>query len=340
MPMRRTVAVVVLFLAGCSPAPSPEASVSPTAAQPSATPSAAPAATTPSSPSAAPADQPAHIALGGRGPIGLDIVGDRAWVVLTDSGDLVEVDLPGQAVARTIAVGTGGSQVVATDDSVVYVGRFDTGGVGENIAVVDTETGEVGGIDVGPVGGLTDEKTSLWAFLKTGEVVLIDRSTGKTATSEAVHVDQDAHMDSVAGAGSVWVSGDRTPVHRISGPEPKVVADIETGGGIPLAYAGGLVWGARPDELWAIDPASNKVTRRIALQDVDEILALDVDAEAGEAWIAIRRAGRVGWVIAIDLASEAEFRESRVSLPAGIRLTAERAWVTDYDTNELVGLAR
>ena len=142
MSVRRTVAVVALFLAGCSPAPSPAASVAPTAAQPSPTPTAAPASaavsSTPSSPSAAPTDQAAHIALGGRGPIGLDIVGDRAWVVLTDSGDLVEVDLTGQVVARTIAVGTGGSQVVATDDGVVYVGRFDTGGVGEHIAVVDS----------------------------------------------------------------------------------------------------------------------------------------------------------------------------------------------------------
>ena len=32
--------------------------------------------------------------------------------------------------------------------------------------------------------------------------------------------------------------------------------------------------------------------------------------------------------------------ESPVSLPAGVRLTADRAWVTDYDTNELVGLPR
>ena len=295
---------------------------------------------TPSSPSVAPADQAIHIALGGRGPIGLDIVGDRAWVVLTDSGDLVEVDLAGQVVGRTIAVGTGGSQVVATDDSVVYVGRFDTGGVGEHIAVVDTELGGVGGIDVGPVGGLTDEDSSLWAFLKTGEVVLIDRLTGETAGSETVHVDQDAHMDAVAGAGSVWVSGDRTPVHRISGPEPKVVADVETGGGIPLAFADGLVWGARPDELWAIDPATNTVTRRIPLTAVDEILALDIDAEAGEAWIAIRRAGRVGSVIAVDLESEAVIGETLVSLPAGVRLTADRAWVTDYDTNELVGIPR
>ncbi len=337
MPMRRIVAVVVVFfLAGCSPT----ASVSPTAAPHSLAPTAVPVSPSPSSPSVAPADSAIHIALGGRGPIGLDVVGDRAWVVLTDSGDLVEVDLSGHDVARTIAVGTGGSQVVATDDGVVYVGRFDSGGVGENIAVVDTATGEVGGIAAGPIGGLTDEDLSLWALLQTGDVVLIDRATGKTAGSETVHVDQDAHMDAVAGAGSVWVSGDRTPVHRISGPEPKVVADIETGGGIPLAFAGGLVWGARADELWAIDPASNEVTRRIPLTAVDEILALDVDAEAGEAWIAIRRAGRVGSVIAVDLETEAVMGETHVSLPAGVRLTADQAWVTDYDTNELVGLPR
>ena len=84
---------------------------------------------------------PIRIALGGKGPIGLDVIGDRAWVVLTDSGDLVEVDLTGRRVLRTIAVGSGGSQVVATDDGVVYVGRFDTGGVGEHIAVVDAEIG-------------------------------------------------------------------------------------------------------------------------------------------------------------------------------------------------------
>jgi hypothetical protein len=329
---RIAVVAAVLVLAGCGSAPSPAVHVSPTAAPPSLQPSR--------SSSAAPADQSIHIALGGRGPIGLDIVGDRAWAVLTDSGDLVEVDLSGQTVARTIAVGTGGSQVVATEDGIVYVGRFDTGGVGEYIAIVDATTGEVGGIDVGPVGGLTVDDGQLWALLKTGAVVLIDRATGETAGSQTVHVDQDAHMDAVAGAGSVWVSGDRTPVHRISGPEPHVVADIETDGGIPLAYAGGLVWGARPDELWAIDPASNTVTRRVPLTAVDEILALDIDVDAGEAWIAIRRAGRAGSVIAVDLGSEAVIGETPVSLPAGVRLTADRAWVTDYDTDELVGVLR
>jgi hypothetical protein len=52
-------------------------------------------------------------------------------VVLTDSGDLVEVDLPGQAVTRTIAVGTGGSQWSHRRQR-RHVGRFDTAGWGEH----------------------------------------------------------------------------------------------------------------------------------------------------------------------------------------------------------------
>ena len=187
---------------------------------------------------------------------------------------------------------------------------------------------------------MTAEDSSLWAFLKTGEVSLIDRATGEATGSVTVHVDQDAHMDALAGAGSVWVSGDRTPVHRISGPKPHIVADIETGGGIPLAFAGGLVWGARPDELWAIDPETNTVTRRVPLENVDEILALDIDADADQAWIAARRPGRVGTVIALDMGTGAVIGETPVSLPAGVRLTPEHAWVTDYDTDSLVGIAR
>jgi hypothetical protein len=110
--------------------------------------------------------------------------------------------------------------------------------------------------------------------------------------------------------------------------------------GIPLAYVGGLVWGARPDQLWAIDPASNTVTRRIALSDVDEILALDVDTDAGEAWLAVRRPGGVGTVIAVDLATEAVTSDTKVPLPAGIRIAPDRVWVTDYESGQLIGIAR
>lgn len=338
MQRRRTaVSLVALFIAGCGPGSSPSVPSAPVASP--GPPSAAPATAVVSGAPSAGLGAPSAIALGGRGPIGIDIVGDRAWVVLTDSGDLVEVDLTGRRVVRTIAIGAGGSQVIASGDGVVYVGRYDNGSDGKGIGVVDTASGALSGIEVGPVGGLALEGSSLWAFLKTGQVALIDRTRASVVGSIAVHVDQDAHMDSVAGAGSVWVSGDRTPVHRISGPKPHVVADIETGRGIPLAFVGGLVWGARADELWAIDPATNKVTHHVPLQNVDEILALAIDAEGGQAWIAVRRPGRAGAVIALDLATGEGLAETPVSLPSGIKLTKDHAWVCDYDDG-LVGLPR
>ncbi len=51
----------------------------------------------------------------------------------------------------------------------------------------------------------------------------------------------------------------------------KVDATIDTGVGVPFVADGGLVWGARADELWAIDPATSVVTRRYPLTDVAEI---------------------------------------------------------------------
>jgi hypothetical protein len=294
---------------------------------------AAPAGAAPSS-----ATGPIHLALGGNGPLGIDTVGDRAWVVLTDSGDLAEVDLSAGKVLRTIPIGPGGSQVVATDGGPIYVGRYDGGG-GKGVGVLRAD-GTLDGFGVGAVGGLGLEDGRLWVLQHDGTVALLDAATGATKGSTSIHVDQDAHMDLLAAAGAAWASGDRTPVRRIGGPSPTVVADIETGGGIPLAYADDLVWGARPDELWAIDPTSNTVTRRIALENVDEILALDVDADAGEAWLAVRRPGRVGTVIAVDLTTEEVTSETRVSLPAGIRITPDRVWVTDYENDDLVGIAR
>ena len=296
-------------------------------------PSSAPSASAPT------AGEPVTIPLGGKGPLGLDIEGDRAWVVLTDSGTLAEVDLAGGRVLRSIPIGAAGQQVIA-DEGRLFIGRYDTGADGQGIATVDPADGSVGGITVGPVGGLALDDADLWAFLKTGEVRRIDPDTGSSGGSVSVHVDADAHMDIVAANGSAWVAGDRTPVHRIEGPDPHVTADIATGGGIPLAVADDLIWGARPDEIWAIDPASNRVVRHVPLVNVDEILALDVDPDAGEAWVAVRRPGRVGALLGIDLSSGALRSETPVALPAGVRLTDERAWVTDYERNELVGVLR
>jgi hypothetical protein len=259
-------------------------------------------------------------------------------VILTDSGGLVEVDLATERVIRTIDIPAGGSQVVATPDGTIYVGRYAADSAGQTIAVVDVSSGQFTGIAIEPIGGLAVEGSSLWALQSSGRVTRIDRASLRSTGSVSVHVDTDAHMDAVAGAGSVWVSGDRTPVRRIAGSKPRVTAEIETGGGIPLAFEGGLVWGARPDQVWAIDPKSNRISRRVPLDDLSEILALDVDGD--EAWIAARRPGRIGTVVQLDLKTAQVVSEQAVSLPAGVRIAPDRAWVTSYDTNELVSFTR
>jgi len=326
-------------LAGCGPAASVSGSASTTPSMSTTPPPTASPSTGLASPAAPVADL-VHVPLDGDGPLGIDLDGDHAWVVLTDSGGLAEVDLTTHQVIRTIDIGTGGQQVVAGPDGTVYIGRYATGGAGEDIVEVDATSGSVSGIPLGPIGGLGLDGEQLWALEKTGEVARIDAGTGSVTSSVEVHVDQDAHMDLVAADGSAWVSGDRTPVHRISGSDATIEAAVETGGGIPLAFEGGLVWGARPDEVWAIDPATNAVVRRVALLGVDEILALDVDVDADEAWIAVRKPGRLGAVIAVDLASGSVLSDTPASLPAGIRLTADHAWVTDYERDELIGLPR
>lgn len=137
------------------------------------------------------------------------------------------------------------------------------------------------------------------------------------------------------GGGAFWVSSDTTPVRRLEGEGPAVVAEIETGGGIPLAFVDGLVWGARADELWAIDQATDEATRRVPLEGLIEILDLDVSGSA--AWIAGRQPGRVGVVVGIDLTSGPILGEVPVALPAGVAIAGERVWVTDYETDALVG---
>jgi hypothetical protein len=328
------------LVAGCGPAASVPASTSPSVSTSASESSAAPSPSTGLASPAAPVPDLVRVPLDGEGPLGIDLDGDHAWVVLTDSGGLAEVDLTTHQVIRTIDIGTGGQQVVASPDGTIYVGRYTTGGVGEDIVEVDAASGSVSGIPLGPIGGLGLDGQQLWALEKTGEVARIDAATGSVTSSVEVHVDQDAHMDLVAADGSAWVSGDRTPVHRISGSDATIEAAVETDGGIPLAFAGGLVWGARPDEVWAIDPATNAVVRRVALLGVDEILALDVDVDADEAWIAVRKPGRVGAIIAVDLASGAVLSDTPASIPAGVRLSADHAWVTDYERDELIGLPR
>jgi DNA-binding beta-propeller fold protein YncE len=90
--------------------------------------------------------------------------------------------------------------------------------------------------------------------------------------------------------------------------------------------------------VWAIDAATNAVSRTIPLPNVIEVLAMDVDGN--DAWLAVRLTGRIGSVIRLDLEAGRLIGKYPVSLPAAVRIAGNRVWVASYLTNELLGFAR
>src|SRR5256885_9309247 len=105
-------------------------------------------------------------------------------------------------------------------------------------------------------------------------------------------------MEVVAVGREAFVSSDHTPLRRVALGTMKVTATIDVGGGIPFVVRDGLVWGARPDAIWALDPKTNRLVPTIPLDDGREILALDIPGT--EAWIGAPRA-RTGYVLRLYL---------------------------------------
>jgi hypothetical protein len=341
---RRIAKVAILMtavtaLAACT-GPSPSSGQQPSATA-SATPgaSATPAPPSPiASASSVLADPVTRVALSGQAPAALAIDGDRMWVYEVESGDLSLVDLAAGRETRSVHFGGLGSHVVRGRDGTIIVARFDTGGSGEHLVTVDPVTGVIGGVPTDPLGAMTmGEDGSVLALEKADRLLRVDPAKRSIVDRVAVDID-DEHMEVVAASGAAWVASDHTPVRRISLPKLAVAGTIEVGGGIPFVARSGLVWGARPDAVWAIDPARNAVSRTLPLVDVSEILAMDIDGD--DAWIAVRRPGQVGEVIRLDLRDGRVLGEYPVSLPAAVRIASDRVWVASYLTNELLGFAR
>jgi DNA-binding beta-propeller fold protein YncE len=303
-------------------------------------PSVAPTPTPVATPGATPQAEIIHIPLSGRGPLGLVLDGDVAWTVAHDSGDLISIDLPTARETASFGIGSAGTHVVVDGDE-VFVGRYDPACIDECLTVVNPGDEEVSGIETGPLASIARaDDGRLWALEQSGTVLLIDPTGGATLDFLKVQLAPNEHRELVPSPGTAWVGSDSTAVRRVTvtGTELSVGAEIDPGGGIPFVFRDGLVWGARADELWAIDPAANDITERVALTELMEILALDVGD--GEAWIAARRPGVRGTVIRVDLETGQVLDEWAVRLPAAVAIAADRVWVTDAEAHELVGLPR
>ena len=302
--------------------------------------------TQPSAPTTAPAtrapalvDDPPTIALSGAAPAAIVLDGDTAWVLTGEGGTLLEVDLATRREVRAIPVGVGATHLAFPSPGTAAIGRYDNSGSGSYLVLVDLATGASRGVPTGALGAMTaGDDGTVWALEKDDRVLLVDAGTATISGSAAIAVGRNVHVEVQWGAGSAWVGSDGQPVVRVDGDDPAKQETIAVPTGIPFLFRGGMIWGAGPTELWAIDPATNELVRHVPLENVLEILGLDIDGD--DAWLAVRHPGYVGAVLRLDLATGEVVDEFPVSLPAAVRIGTDRAWVASYMTNELLGFAR
>jgi hypothetical protein len=270
------------------------------------------------------------------GPLGLDVSEGHAWVVATDAGELVDIDLA-SGTSTKLTIGSSANWVKVLGPGRLVLSRFATEPKRATLELLEMPGGDVTPVFKEPIDALDLDGDTIWAFEKKGTVLRIDQD-GRILGRVPVKIAANEHIDVVGFEDSAFASSDSTAVRRVGGDPLKVDATIETDGGVPFVRDGPLVWGARPDEVWAIDAATDEVTLRIPLADVAEILDLDVDGD--DAWIAVRHPGQVGAVIRVDLTTGEEIGDVPVGLPAQVVIDGAKVWVTDYDSNALLGFDR
>jgi hypothetical protein len=281
---------------------------------------------------------PIRIPLSGAAPDAIVLDGDMAWVLAGEGGMLMEVDLAARREVRAIEVGFGATHLALPSSGLAAVARFDASGNGTFLPIIDLRTAALDGIDTGALGGLAKgEDGTVWALERADRLVKVDAVGRRVLGDVRVDIGENVHTEVQWGAGAAWVGSDGTPVLRV-GPDLAVEASIAVDTGLPFLVRDGLVWGAGPEQLWAIDATSNVVVRKIPLENVIEVLALDVQGD--EAWLAIRHPGHVGAILRLDLAAGEVVEEHAVSLPAAVKIAPDRVWVASYLTNELVGYTR
>jgi hypothetical protein len=340
---RALVAVVLVsVLAGCANGPSISATGSfasdatPTETALSPSPSTDATGSSALSATASALSRPSQRIDVADGPMGLDVSDGHAWVVASDSGQLYDVDL-GTGKSRTEAIGPSANWIKVLDPSHLVLSRYATAAGRATLEILDLSSGGTAAAYQEPIEGLDVDGDSIWALDKARTVLRIV-SNGKIVGQAKVKIAPNEHIDVVGFDDSAFASADSTAVSRVGGDKLKLEATIETGGGVPFVRDGPLVWGARADSLWAIEPATDTVTLKIPLANVIEIL--DLDVEGDDAWIAVRHPGRVGAVIRVDLATGEQTADVPVALPAQVVIAGEMVWVTDYDSGTLLGFDR
>jgi streptogramin lyase len=290
--------------------------------------STVPASPSSSSPSPAPTSSAAasgatYIDTGGTQVLGLAVRDGAVWAVSYDTSMLAKIDPATNTVVATVNVPGGAS--AASLPSGLWVAAYGNPG---HLYRIDPDLAKIAlTMDVGDLCcDLTEGAGLVWALDRSGAAIGVDPESGAVSRTLPVELDLNAHNNVVFAGGYLWVSSDTTALFRLD-PSTGRTTSFDVGGGVPFLVVGGLLWGASPTELWAVDPATGEVVERVEIVDSIEVMALAIEGRT--AWVGMRHPGQVGAVLELDLRDGTVRSELPVDIPARIELALGSRWISD-----------
>jgi len=268
----------------------------------------------------------ASIDIGGGEALGLAADPEHVWAVSFETSSLVSVDPSTNQVSATVDVDDGAASALAVDDQIWVVAYAMAGG--SSLTRVDGPSAEV--TATYPTDelccDLSSDGRAVWAIDPNGAALRFDRDSGDLLGRYDIDVDRNVHVNGVFAGDSYWYSSDTGPLARLD-PDSGAIDTFDVGGGVPFVGRDGLLWGASPTEVWAVDDATGAVAETIAVPDSMEVMSLEVTAD--DVFVGMRHPGRRGAVLQLDRATGAELAEIDVDIPARMVLGFGSLWVTD-----------
>lgn len=259
-------------------------------------------------------DVQAVVDVGGGQVLGLAVDESSVWAVSFDTSTVAKIDPTTHQVSATVDIeGTAASVLVVGGD--VWVVGYGSPGA-TNLYRIDAASAVLTSrFGVGELCcDLTYDGAFLWAVDPAGGLLQIDAATGDVVRRTQVDIDRNAHTNVVYAEGFVWVASDTTQL------------SFDVGGGVPFVARDGLLWGASPNSVWAVD-AAGTVVERIAIPDSIEVLSLEVVGPS--LWVGIRHPGFIGAVLHIQRSSGAVLQEFTIDIPARMAVGFDSLWITD-----------
>jgi streptogramin lyase len=257
------------------------------------------------------------------------------WVTHYDSSAVSRVDPRAEREAGTVAVGAHAASITAIGGR-LWIGHYTTRPQDSRLSLLDPARSQVVRRVQPPnlccevAGGAG----KVWAVDPRGSLLRIDPASGRVVGRTSVSLERNVHVGLVGDDRGVWVSSDTTPLQKVDPRSGRLLGRIDVGGGIPMELSRGLVWGAGPHHVWAVQASSGAIQTRIPVENTIETLSLAVTSDA--IWLAARRPGYVGVVLRLDRSTGALTGETPVSLPARVLYALGDIWVVDWDTNTLL----